>query len=275
MTAWLRSPPGFTTSIGQDETDSSDKRLATTTANTKGSYVELVASSLFDATGIVLNIGKAHSTQADFLVDIAVGAASSEQIIIENLLICKSSLVWAYADQLYVPISIPAGTRISARMQTTDTIEYLDISAYLQHGGCFADDTFSICHSMGPDTSDTGGVVVDPGTTADTKGSYAQIVASSEFDCEQIIVAMSGRHNSSNTTHVGLLDIAVGAAASEQVILSNISYVTHGGHDIIRPNLLGPIPFHVPAGTRISARCQSSITDATDRLIDVALYGIC
>jgi hypothetical protein len=40
------------------------------------------------------------------------------------------------------------------------------------------------------------------------------------------------------------------------------------------PATFGPLSVQIPANTRLSARCQCSITDATDRLIEVALYGL-
>jgi len=36
----------------------------------------------------------------------------------------------------------------------------------------------------------------------------------------------------------------------------------------------GPLPVSIPAGTRLAARAKCSITDATDRQITVALYGL-
>jgi len=42
----------------------------------------------------------------------------------------------------------------------------------------------------------------------------------------------------------------------------------------MQPPVLGPFPVAIPSGSRIAARAQCNISDATDRLFDVAVYGV-
>jgi hypothetical protein len=59
------------------------------------------------------------------------------------------------------------------------------------------------------------------------------------------------------------------------VVLPNIGFTMQFATNACwSPNTVGPLPVDIPAGTRIAARMQASITDATDRLMDVIVYGI-
>ena len=58
------------------------------TANTKGSYTQMVASTSRDYCALAwcmdsLNVTPANT--ANFLVDVAIGGAGSEQVIVSNL----------------------------------------------------------------------------------------------------------------------------------------------------------------------------------------------
>jgi hypothetical protein len=75
-------------------------------------------------------------------------------------------------------------------------------------------------------------------------------------------------HTSGTMTH--LVDIAVGAAASEQVILPNILVSVGSGSAL--PNDLVYLPMAVKAGQRIAARCQSATASAA-MTVGVYLVG--
>lgn len=98
-----------------------------TTANTKGVYTQITASTTNDLAGFCLGFdNQTDSTSGTvgleyWLLDIAVGAAASEQVLVPNLLVvCRSNNSNAFIVNTttpYMPIQIPAGTRISARAQ--------------------------------------------------------------------------------------------------------------------------------------------------------------
>jgi hypothetical protein len=69
------------------------------------------------------------------------------------------------------------------------------------------------------------------------------------------------------------LDIAVGAAGLEQIILENlIVQVNASGDRFIQP-YIGPLPLSLPAGTRVAARCASTLIAAGRREFGVIMYG--
>ena len=240
------------------------------TANTKGSYTTIFAATTFAATGLVVTIRTADAS-TDYLVDVALGAAASEQIIAANLL--ASSCTGLSTAHYILPLFIPSGSRISARSQAGGASKSLNVKMQLI-GGAASSDVFSRIETWGAATADSGGTSVDPGGSINTKGAYSQLVAASAFDVKRIYVAIGNQQNATRTTMLEALDIAIGAALSEQVIIPNLEVLQDATQDMIFPQVYGPFDIMIPSGTRVAARAMSQNADATDRLFDVVVYGI-
>lgn len=86
-------------------------------SGTKGSWVELIASTAFAANEILVTLETSNTQTGVFDLDIATGAASSEVVILPDLHIENNAsssegvIVWRFRR------SIAAGTRIAARLQ--------------------------------------------------------------------------------------------------------------------------------------------------------------
>jgi hypothetical protein len=91
--------------------------------NTKGSYVQITASTTADYAGFFFTIDSQNGTGttnvvAQWLMDIAVGAGGSEVIILPNMFLVAFNLMTLYLPtQLYFPIPIASGSRIAVRSQ--------------------------------------------------------------------------------------------------------------------------------------------------------------
>lgn len=232
-------------------------------ADTKGSYVELIASTAFHASAIMVQNG-AHATGTVFLIDIAVGAASSEQDIIGNLFRGGKS---DYILAPIFPISVAAGSRVSARCQDDVGSGAVDISVTLIGNTLLNSASLSRVTAYGASTSTSAGTAVTPGSN--TKGSYAQLTASTTAPMRSCIVVVSGA-DVALPNAAGLADIAVGAATSEQVLIPNLRYELMASLDTLLPQCWGPFPVNVPSGTRISARAAASNTQG----LYAVVYGI-
>lgn len=106
-------------------------------------------------------------------------------------------------------------------------------------------------------SSALSGTITASGST-NTKGSWTQLTAATDADVDELIVAVrdcftSGQNSSS------LMDIGIGGAGSEVVIIANIA-VGYYGHT----NRF-PVPV-IPKGTRIAARMQSASASRTASL---------
>jgi hypothetical protein len=257
------------------------------TANTKGSYAQLLsgAGNTADAACVVLDLTNG-SANTDYLVDLAIGAAGSEQIIATNLFMSgggglAGNLVYSYI----LPIAIPTGTRIAARCQAgTASAASLHATLHVMAQGFLPSAPLQRLTAYGPNTADSGGVSVDPGGTANTKPStWTEITSSTTNPMRMLYAAFGLAQNSAPSTATWLVDLGIGASGSEIGIggssattgLVSLPFRVGVLTDFLwSPLVVGPLAVSIPAGTRLAARAQCSITDATDRLFDVMLYGI-
>ena len=113
---------------------------------------------------------------------------------------------------------------------------------------------------------------VEPGGTANTKGSYVEFAASTTFPIRRIILG-STVLSTSITNATWLVDVAVGASGSEQVIVPDIPFAAGANQDQADPAVIA-FDVNIPAGSRIALRSQCSITDVNDRRINFALHGV-
>jgi hypothetical protein len=241
-------------------------------ANTKGSWTQLVAATSYETSWVVVTLLEDDGTRRA-LVDIGVGASTAEQVLIPNL----SSEAVASASQLtprsYVlPVAIPSGTRVSARSQnsTGGGTTYVGINL-------FADDIAS-CPAMG--RVEAAGVVgatsrltaVDPGGSANTKGSWVELIAATSFHYRWMCLAF-GHGASATTSNQGYhVDIGIGGAGSEVLIVP--SFPTYISPNVDSSGVVLCMPVAIPSGTRVVARTQCQNNTANNRVIDVGMWGV-
>lgn len=271
MPDWsLRGGGGRQEEAGADTSDSSAVTITTGAANTKSSYVQLIASTAFDSYWMNLS-WYGDPNNAHFLFDIAVGAAASEQDIVENII--HSGRGAHMSGQISFPLYVASGSRLSARAQSIDGSEDIDIQARIFGKPFDSAAPLGRMTTYGAVTADSGGTQVDPGASGNTKGSYSQIDAAIANSIKMMFIGIGNQGNDARGSIDSLLDIAVGAGGSEQDILDNMIIPQSAVTDVYL-SILGPFPVNIPAGSRLAARAQSNSTDASDRLFDVVIYGL-
>jgi len=243
------------------------------TANTKGSWVELTSSSAIDAAAFTVMIPYLFEG-SDYLVDIGIGAAGSEQTIASNLSVSAGSAAGNSSGfNPRIPIPIPAGTRIAARAQATGTSASRMVrcgilleSSDIPSGGTLT--------TTGASTADSGGTSIDPGATDNAKGAWVQLTASTALDVREAFFTFGNIANTARTDCFWLVDIGIGGAGSEQVVIPNIAISASVNTDSVAPSCTPFYKLNIPAGTRIAVRASCTIVDATDRLFDIIMYSI-
>jgi hypothetical protein len=235
--------------------------------------VEIAASTTYDSEWLIVYVVKNNTAVvADYLLDLAIGGAGSEVVFWSNLLFSTANSSES-VEHVLVPFGIPAGSRISAKVQSTDASAAIRVGLKFIKGGCFPGALRRIT-TYGADTSDSGGVQVDPGGASDTKGAWSQLSAALTNPVKWGVVAVGSRNNGViGAISSARLDIGVGASLSEVVVVADLHLKGGSVEDLWNP-CLHTLPLHLPAGVRLAARLQSNNTDATDRLIDVAFYGL-
>jgi hypothetical protein len=240
--------------------------------NAKGAYVQVVGSSPYASSRLWL-IAEFSSTgiQRWYLIDIATGAAGAETVVVANL------AVQCDMDQIasaFIPLNvdIPAGTRIAIRTQCGATTSGITVHVYLDNRAIAS---LANPATYGADTTTSRGTVIDPGGTANTKGSYVQLSASTSSRIDAAVLCVTHDSSVSEIT-TGLrwaIDIATGAAGAETIVIPNITIAGNAVARSTRPGVMY-FPVSIPAGTRVAARCNCNVNTSTIRKICVTLIGL-
>jgi len=234
--------------------------------NAFGSWVQLTASSPIDVCWIDVSLFPTNNSSTRVAWQIGVGAAGSEKVIIDSM-VDGSNTGSSDAGFYSFPISIPAGTRIAVRSAGSAAADAGNFCNVRLYDGDFFQEGAAGVDALGFVAASTTGTTVTAGTPTGTKGSYAQIVASTSRDYFGFFLA---NLNASSTTDKVLFDIAIGAAGSEQIIVPNLGL--HPGGAGSRFTLAGPFFIPVPAGSRIAMRADSGVLAGTTS--DNIIYGL-
>lgn len=243
------------------------------TPNAKGSWVQLIAATAFDANALWTAACSDGLTQAAFLIDIGIGGAGSEQVIIPNISVRMNGT--QHEHRLLFPISIPAGSRVAVRCQASTASLSFPIVVHLLAGAGFLGSVpFNRVEAWGPNTGTSAGTELDAGAVAHTKGSYAQLTAATTIDAKAVALTYTTKDVSQAADAWFLMDLAIGGAGSEVVLISNFPIQVDSAREPNKVQTFGAFPCHIPSGSRVAARMQSSTTNAADRIIELAAYGI-
>ena len=245
---------------------------ASATANTKGAWTELIATTAATSHTILVSLSQ-FNANVRMLVDIGVGAPGSERAIIPNLLMALPNRTGSGVQSF--PLTIPAGSRVSARVAASSGSGFAWVNVALVSGGFAAPQGFTLVADYGTVTASSRGTIVDPGAIASTKGSWSELVASAPRATRALAMRISLGGNTAPALTLFRVDVGVGAAGSEQTIIGDLVFNSSSAAAVPPTPAVWPaIPVDVPPGARLAVRASTFTTDATDRLFDVALYGL-
>jgi hypothetical protein len=219
--------------------------------NTKSGFVQLVASLPFSISGLMIE--SHHAVNAYHLVDIAIGAAGSEFVVFADIAFGLPVSGGNGVDFRYIPISVPGGTRISLRHAASAGSSFGRFKMQLL-GDAFAGiQAPSRWATWNADAANSRGGPVTSGGSNNVKGSWVQLVASVPFTTKWFAFSMQGATSPRDFA----VDFGIGGAGSEVVIIPDVHYTIES-----LSNFMGPFPLSIPAGARLSARCQVSAAQA-------------
>lgn len=247
--------------------------LTGTTANTKGSYTQLISSLNFDAVLVVVNFHNSFSSGVDssVLVDIAIGSSGQETIIIPDLL-----AGWAGAaddsgaPRHYIfPLYIPSGSRIAARISSA--IASGTVIAWLQLYGGLADTEAWWCGSQvvayGINSGGSKGTSVTPGNS-NAEGTWTSIGTTSQD--HKVIVPGVQMADTAEAGNGMCLDIGIDTS-STSILRENYRGACDASERISQWGVWWPIYQPIASGSVLAARATMNGTADT---MDVALYGV-
>ena len=102
-----------------------------------------------------------------------------------------------------------------------------------------------------------------PSATANTKGSWTQLIAATTFDAIQVRVDMYLQTVFAAAESIAI-DIGIGASGSEYVLIPNLMFSTPGQFQSMKCQY--NFPLQIKAGQRIAVRSQSNLASNTDKV---------
>lgn len=239
------------------------------TAHTKGSWAEVTAAATSEWSWFSLLLMAVNSTSAtdtSTLLDVGIGGAGSEVVIVPNLAVGYGGSSAAITAPWLLPVRVPKGSRVAVRAQSVRTTQNIVVAIVPFSPPPLRFVAPSALVNLNANTGTSAGVTVTNPGSANTKGAWTEMTASVPQALQGLVIAQQGAQ-SNNVSNGGILvDIAVGASGSEVVVIPNIPLQGNSAEVIWA---LTPATFAVsiPAGARIAARYQRANTAPLDLTI--------
>lgn len=239
-------------------------------ANTKGSWAQLIASTTYDTYLIQLVVSEtsASATQTDTLIDIGIGGAGSEQIILPNLLVGWKPDAGIGAMNLLFPMYIPKGIRIAARAQSVQTSKQVQVQIYCYGGKRFTDSpVYTRCDAYGiTDSGASNGTSHTPGNSG-AESTWASLGTTLSRNYRGFMFLA---HGTLTVTAMTLIhyhwEIGYNSGAP---VLGEFWYTGNTAERTIGPFPNFPIAASLASGTQMQVRGEAS---GTAQAYDVGLY---
>jgi hypothetical protein len=220
------------------------------TPNTKGSWSQIISSSSSNTSFIFItanSVGFAATNTAT-LLDIGIGASGSETAIIGDVAVGASGSTGQGNSNVFgTPFKIPAGTRVSARIQSVVASKSSSIGAFLIDLGNYDTAPTSV-DVIGADTANSKGI-----SFSGASGSWTEAIASTTRNYRAVCCVLSS-HNSDIAGITISWDVGIGASGSEVVFGGGRASVSSG------ELLSNATPYNylfgrkIPAGSRLAVR---------------------
>lgn len=242
-----------------------------------GSWSEIEDSTPFDADGFYLNCDVGGGTLATgFLFSLAIGASGAEKRIIDRLLLSRATDTDGPGQNcnVWFPIPIPAGTRISGRCQSGTASATMNVVLHLRMVSHFQTSApLGILKTYGVvDSGATGGTACN--ASAIHTRAWTEIVASATYRSKLLYLAIGNRNNTARPYNNWSVSVARGASGAENnnIVFEHLIMLSSTGDDLIHASVLGPFPCDINAGDRVAVGNRSQTNDGTDRQFDAAIY---
>lgn len=189
---------------------------------------------------------------------------------------CPAAAYVGMGQAYLFPILIPSSSRIAIRAASNvggAGSGALGVHAsVIQNLSVLNQEGQGPCVTYGAATADSGGTSIDPGGSAGTKGSWVQFSSGADFEFNGIMINPGFQQNAVRTTAWWYLDIGLTASPQNSIIISDLPFFCRNEADHIFPLSTGVIPIKIPKGSEIHVRTSCTITDASDRTLDICLY---
>lgn len=270
--------PGFIDTVASHTSTSSAGATitASATAHTKGNWTQLIANTGARSLGIGIWLDNTavSNTNTSLLVDIGVGAAGSETVLIPDLAggYALNPSVANVAHAYFFPLFIPSGVRVAARCQgavVSDTV-VCRINLFQRPTGIGWVGTRVTAYGV-VSASSRGTTCTASGTT-NTYGTAGTLSASTANSIKFMQVGMQGNSSAALTDSRVLADIRLGASTSiAGPLIGNMDTGTESVGFSHMNQQLGAMSFNLPSAQDLRVAVMSTVaSQGTDFIV----YGV-
>lgn len=240
---------------------------ASATPHAKGAYGVLSASLPYDVYGVTLLLSgsAASATRTDMMLDLAIGGAGAETVILPEFLCGWKPSILTGSYQIYLPFFIPKGTRVAARIQALIASDVLDVLAFF-HGGAdnMPNQFFRRADAYGTNVASSTGTSHTPGNTG-AESTAANIGGTLSRTYRAIMLGMNGTLATTTMTAIAYhWELVIGG-----VTMIEWYHRDHTTEEVFGPYPSTPIPHDLQQGTQLQIRAEASGTALAH---DVAYY---
>lgn len=248
-------------------------------SNNKGAFSggQLIASTAADCYGMFIRIGgtSASNTDTSMLLDIGIGASGSETVLINNLNCGYVKGPWA-ADTgcpatYFFPIFVPSGTRISARGQSAQAADTVQVMMVLygmpSTAGAFVGQRVT---TYGADTATSKGQNATSSTGTNAYGTAVQITASTTNPIKYMQVGVSGGAATLTGNPRIQAKITADSAVVVEPLWSSISSSETLAFDSCN-DVLSRMGFNIDSGKQLQVTTMSNVASTVS---DWIIYGV-
>ena len=262
---WVAAAGGGATFDYPEQSQTSGATInvaASSTINTKGAWVELIASTTATTDWLsVLTNTVSSGVDTSSLIDIGIGAAGAETVLVENVAAGYTTVNTTFHNPIMLPVRIASGTRITARAQSTTASRNVPTSV-----------TVYTSAVASPTSIDTIGAVTasSRGTNLPSNNTFVQLVASTSKAYRAILMVPTGGGSSSMAAENSTYTLGIGAAGSEVEVMSRVC--GSGSNEqvgVVTTSSVALYVADVPAGSRLAVKQSVGRTYR-----DVILYGV-
>jgi hypothetical protein len=234
---------------------------ASGTAHVKGSYADLDSSTAEDAFGFYIVVTGVHqaSTNTGMLLDIAIGAAGSEAIILPNLAVGAAGASGQSVKGWYFPIFIPKSSTVRARCQSVIVSDTAEVNFWLFERGLYAPDVCTRAETFGANTATSTGTSV-PGAAA-SYGAWTQLGATDAVtqDLKYWTCSLDLLADTTETAVARLVELGIGPNSSTvEKIAGPFFYAVTTNETVCGPFPDLPIYYPIGATTTLWARMAAN-----------------
>jgi len=226
------------------------------TPHSKGVWATLLTTTL-DAYGFWLSIAgtSTAATRTDMLIEVATGP-SQENIIIQEMPCGWRATASVSPYVIWFPIFIPAGTLVSARIQSLITVDTADVLFYVNGGAIsMPGPLFAGCDAYGIVTASSQGTSHTPGNTG-AESTAANIGSTTSRAYGGVMLCVQGTM---------AIVVMTSIAYHWELVIGGTSVCEwRSGGNTSEYNIgpFPPAPFHtsIPESTQLQVRAEASGT---------------